>query len=121
MPLSDEGRKEIGTALEQDEDKVLLAIAENGRASFADHARTFGWALKDCTPNKMRVSRAAKALKAHGLIKQFRSVWRLTSEGEGSSSILLRGRNVTPALYRGDLVTVGALGCKVWQYNHHGS
>jgi hypothetical protein len=88
VPLSDEGRKEIETALEQDEDKVLLAIAENGRASFADHARAFGWALKDCTPNKMRVSRAVRALKTHGLIKQFRNVWKLTSEGENEKKRL---------------------------------
>jgi hypothetical protein len=82
VPLSEEGQMEMAALQEKDEDQVLLAIADNPRGSLAEYARTLGWALKDQTPNKMRVQRATKALARHKLVTVFRNVWKLTPEGE---------------------------------------
>lgn len=88
LPLTEEGQKEMAANLERDEDQVLLAIADNPRGSLADLARALGWALKDSTPNKMRVQRATKALQKHKLVTSFRNVWKLTPDGENEKKRL---------------------------------
>jgi hypothetical protein len=81
-PLSDQERSRAEINSGSDEDALLLAVADNHRASFAGLAVALGW-ISAKGENKAKVSRCADRLKADKLVKpDRRGTLSLTEKGE---------------------------------------
>jgi hypothetical protein len=81
MPLSEEGLRNISAKNRDDEDRVLISIANHPRLTQRDRAIQLGWQMNNGDPYQMRVKRAEKALEKGGLIKKGRDEWELTDRG----------------------------------------
>jgi hypothetical protein len=80
--LSDQERTCVETSSSDDEDALLLAIADNERASFSGLAVALGW-ISAKGENKAKVSRVADRLKDDKLVKpDRRGTLCLTEKGE---------------------------------------
>jgi hypothetical protein len=81
--ISDTAKEEIAKQKLTDEDQVLVAIAADPNASLATIAIKMGWKLHSDEPNRVKVSRYLKNLKAAKLIRETRAgKYRLTESGE---------------------------------------
>jgi hypothetical protein len=82
QPISERERLEVEGNTESDEGALLIAIAENERASFARLAKALGWlSPKDGTPNKAKVHRCAETLKKNKYIKDAPGALKITAKG----------------------------------------
>jgi hypothetical protein len=81
LHLSEESRQAMAASSRRDEDLLLKAIAENQSASPNILARLLGWFMKDGAPYRMKVNRAANALKKQKMICHRRDAWELTPAG----------------------------------------
>ena len=81
-PLSERERSEAEASTRGDEDALLIAIAENERASMAGLATQLRWFTKDGKPYKARVQRAADRLKKGGYVKIERGALTLSEKGK---------------------------------------
>jgi AAA domain-containing protein len=84
-PLSERERTEAETSNRTDEDALLVAIAENDRASMTMLAAALKWLTKDNKPYKTRVKRAADRLKKDKLVKLERDGLSLTEKGKAEA------------------------------------
>jgi hypothetical protein len=80
--LTEADQQQIQRTERSDEDKLLLVIKANGRASLADHARMCEWFTKPGEPNKMKVKRTAERLQKAKLVSKERDEWLLTDKGK---------------------------------------
>jgi hypothetical protein len=80
--LSERERGEAEATSRSDEDDLLIAIAENDRASMTGLATALQWLTKDHKPYKARVQRSADRLKKGGYVKVERSGLALTDKGK---------------------------------------
>jgi hypothetical protein len=80
-PMSERERSAAEAATISNEDELLIAIAENQRASFATLAGALGWVSSKGTPNKAKVSRTSDRLKKDKFVKDERGVLLLTDKG----------------------------------------
>jgi hypothetical protein len=93
--LTDQERSRAEANAGGDEDALLLAIADNPRASFAGLAVALGW-ISSKGENKAKVKRCADRLKADRLVKpDRRGTLCLTEKGETE---VKRLRSNTPAV-----------------------
>jgi hypothetical protein len=84
--ISDGAKEEIAKQRVGDEDSLLSLIDADPRSTLASLALKMGWKLFSGEPNKMKVSRAVKAMKK--LVSETRAGnYRLTDEGRA----VLRG------------------------------
>jgi hypothetical protein len=81
-PLSERERSEAEASTRSDEDALLIAIADNERASMAGVATALRWLTKDNKPYKARVQRSADRLKKDKLAKAERGHLELTEKGK---------------------------------------
>jgi AAA domain len=81
-PLSEKERGEAEAHSRSDEDDLLIAIAENDRASMSGLATALQWLAKDSKPYKARVQRSAERLKKGGFVKIERGGLILTPKGK---------------------------------------
>jgi hypothetical protein len=80
--LSDQERTRVEANSSGDEDALLLAVADNERASFAGLAVALGW-ISSKGENKAKVKRCADRLRADKLVKpDRRGTLALTEKGE---------------------------------------
>ncbi|WLB05467.1 AAA family ATPase [Bradyrhizobium elkanii] len=80
--LSDHERSRVEASSRDDEDALLVAIADNPRASYAGLAVALGW-ISSRGENKAKVKRCADRLKADKLAKpDRRGTLTLTEKGE---------------------------------------
>ncbi|OSJ16846.1 hypothetical protein BST63_10530 [Bradyrhizobium canariense] len=80
--LSETEKKQADSKSGDDEDALLLAVAEHPRASYAGLAVALGW-VSDKGENKAKVKRCADRLKADKLVKpDRRGTLTLTEKGE---------------------------------------
>jgi hypothetical protein len=80
--ISDTAKEEITKQKINDEDRVLAIIDADPKASQASLAIKLQWTLYSGEPNKMKVSRVLKSLKAAKLVTEIRAgKYRLTDEG----------------------------------------
>lgn len=61
--LTDAAKEELTNIARGDENRLLAALATDGKASLADLARKLGWLMRHGDPNKMKVSRARQQLE----------------------------------------------------------
>jgi AAA domain len=81
--MSEREQSDAEASSRGDEDSLLIAIADNERASFAGLATALGWvSAKDGKPNKARVHRCAKRLKGGKYVKDERGALLLTEKGK---------------------------------------
>jgi AAA domain/Toprim domain len=80
--MSERERSDAEANSRNDEDALLIAIADNDRASMASLATTLQWFTKDSKPYKARVQRSADRLKKGGYVKTERSSLALTEKGK---------------------------------------
>ena len=73
---SDDQAEQIEETARSDEDTLLIAIADNARASLAELAEACGW------KSKTKTFKTAKQLHADGLIRPHRRRYALTKAGE---------------------------------------
>jgi hypothetical protein len=79
--ISDGAKEEIAKQRVSDEDRLLALISADPRATLATLALKMGWKLFSGEPNKMKASRAIKAMKK--LVTETRTGnYRLTDEGK---------------------------------------
>ena len=81
-PLTSMAVAEVQTGERRDEDRVLVYLANNPRATVRAVAEGLGWLYSSGKPATSRVNRAIEKLKAHGLIKKDGRNWVLTDAGE---------------------------------------
>jgi hypothetical protein len=80
--ISDGAKEDIAKQKITDEDKLLALIEANPTATLASLAQSMGWKMFSGEPNKMKASRALKAMIKQKLIKETRAGnYRLTDEG----------------------------------------
>lgn len=80
--LSEASRTELAATARTNEDRLLAALADNGRASLADLAKALGWVFRSGLPNKMLVKRTLAKLKKHKLVSDDRDGPALTDAGK---------------------------------------
>jgi hypothetical protein len=80
--LSEIAQDELATVARSNEDQLLAALADNGRASLADLAKSLGWLFRSGLPNKMLVKRTLAKLKKHKLVTDGRDGPALTDAGK---------------------------------------
>lgn len=79
--LSEEGLKQVNAERREDQDAVLLSIAEDAGLSGRERARRLGWFLASGDPYQSRVVRAEKALEKSRLIVKDRDGWEIKERG----------------------------------------
>jgi hypothetical protein len=81
--ISDGAKEEIAKQRVNDEDRLLALIDANPTATLGSLAQSMGWKMFSGEPNKMKASRALKAMKHAKLIKETRAgSYRLTDDGK---------------------------------------
>jgi hypothetical protein len=80
--MSERERSDAEADTRSDEDALLIAIAENERASMAGLATALQWFAKDGKPYKARVQRSADRLKKGGYVKAERGSLALSEKGK---------------------------------------
>lgn len=99
-PLSEGERSQAEANSRSDEDALLVAIADNDRASMADLAIALKWFQpKDGKPYKARVQRAAERLKKYKLVKVERRGLVLTPRGKEETKRTRTNLNLAGATY----------------------
>ncbi|MGY3240558.1 hypothetical protein ACVMAJ_007448 [Bradyrhizobium sp. USDA 4448] len=94
--LSETEKRRAEASSRDDEDALLLAIAEHARASYAGLAVALGWD-SDKGENKAKVSRCAERLKADKLVKADRKGTLCLTE-KGETEVKRLRSNQTPNL-----------------------
>jgi AAA domain len=81
--IDEQRAEQVAKHHREDEDAVLVAMANYPKASFADLAKTLGWFTKTNDPAKYRVQRSIKRLHDARLVsKNRRDEWTLTTAGK---------------------------------------
>jgi hypothetical protein len=80
--LSEEGLRDLAACSRDDEDRVLMSIADNPRLTQRDRARELGWTMRSGDPYQMRVKRAEDSLEKGKYVAQARDGWELTDRGK---------------------------------------
>jgi hypothetical protein len=96
--MSERESSEAEVAGRRDEDDLLIAIADNDRASQATLARVLGWVSKDGKPNKAKVNRSVKQLKKWKYLKDERDL-TLTDKGKEEVKRLKLNRDLAGSIY----------------------
>jgi hypothetical protein len=91
--LSEEGLTEINAERREDQDKVLLSIAEDPGLSTRERARRLNWLTQAGDPYHTRVIRAERALEKDRLIAKERGIWELKDRGRKEVERLKTGAN----------------------------
>lgn len=84
-PLSERERSDAEANSRSDEDALLIAIADNERASMTGLATVLQWVTKDSKPYKARVQRSADRLKKGGYVKMERGALALSEKGKSEA------------------------------------
>jgi hypothetical protein len=98
-PLSERERGEAEANSRSDEDALLLAIADNERASMAGLAMALQWVTKDSKPYKARVQRSSERLKKGGYVKLERGSLALTEKGKAEAKRTRANHSMAGATY----------------------
>ena len=80
--LSETAQQDLGRTARYNEDKLLTAIADNGKLSVSEYARACGWFLRNGEPHKSKVARVKAQLQGAKLIAVERGEVVLTEKGE---------------------------------------
>jgi AAA domain len=95
--MSERESSEAEAAGRRDEDHLLIAVADNDRASQATLARALGWVSRDGKPNKAKVNRSLKQ-KKWKFLKDDRDL-ALTDKGNKEVERLKLNRDLAGAMY----------------------
>jgi hypothetical protein len=96
-PLSERERSEAEANMRGDEDALLIAIADNDRASQAGLATALRW-VSEKGPNKAKVNRCVKQLKKWKFLKDDRDL-TLTDKGKQEVERLKLNRDLAGSTY----------------------
>ena len=88
-PITEEKAKELTKAARSDEDGLLDMMVNWPNGSYADWAGKLDWVTAGDSPNKSRIFRTMDRLKADGLVKKYRSKYKLTSQGKTEAENVL--------------------------------
>jgi AAA domain len=98
-PLSEAERSHAEANSRSDEDALLIAIADNERASMAGLATALHWVTKDGKPYKARVQRSSERLKRGGYVKMERGSLALTEKGKAEAKRARINQDMAGASY----------------------
>lgn len=98
-PLSERERSEAEAMTRTNEDALLIAIADNERASMAGLAMALQWIARDGKPAKARVQRSAERLKKGGYVKDARGTLELSDKGKAEAKRIRTNHNMAGATY----------------------
>jgi hypothetical protein len=80
--LSEIAKEDMAKIASSDEDRLLVALADNPGAKLEDLAKGLNWMARDGTPNRMKVNRILLRLAADHLVKKERRIYFPTPAGE---------------------------------------
>jgi hypothetical protein len=95
-PIMETRAHQIAVQTLSDEDKLLLNIKTYPAQSIADRAIEIGLKMRDGSPYKSRVQKLLGRLRQQKLIRQFRTNWEITKEGERAVEMIENGESFAP-------------------------
>jgi hypothetical protein len=98
-PISESEKSKAEASSRSDEDTLLIAIADNERATMAGLADVMGWIDSKGRPYKTRVYRCASRLKKDGYVKNERGTLSLTNKGKQEADKARQNASVAGSRY----------------------